>query len=46
MFEKLKETGDKTLNHTGFRIDGYWGIKGNEGENNHGKILMKIRNDL
>lgn len=46
MFEKLKETGDKLLIHTGFRIDDYWGIKGGNGENNHGKILMKIRNDL
>ena len=46
MLEKLKETGDKQLNHTGFRIDDYWGIKNGEGENHHGKILMKIRNDL
>ena len=46
MFEKLKETGDKVLIHTGFRIDDYWGVKSGKGENNHGKILMKIRNDL
>lgn len=46
MFEKLKETGDKLLIHTGFRIDDYWGVKSGKGENNHGKILMKIRNDL
>jgi ribA/ribD-fused uncharacterized protein len=43
MLEKLKSTGDKKLIHTGFRIDNYWGIKNGEGENNHGKILMKIR---
>tara|TARA_Y100000389_G_scaffold204449_1_gene257071 strand:- start:1289 stop:2887 length:1599 start_codon:yes stop_codon:yes gene_type:complete len=46
MFEKLKETGDRELIHTGFRIDDYWGVKNDQGENNHGKILMKIRNDI
>ena len=43
MLEKLKSTGNKKLIHTGFRIDDYWGVKNGEGENNHGKILMKIR---
>jgi ribA/ribD-fused uncharacterized protein len=45
--EKLRKTGSKKLLHTGFRIDDYWGIKKNgEGENNHGKILMKIRETI
>lgn len=43
MLEKLKSTGNKKLIHTGFRIDDYWGVKNGVGENNHGKILMKIR---
>jgi ribA/ribD-fused uncharacterized protein len=47
LVEKLRKTGSKKLLHTGFRIDDYWGIKKNgEGENNHGKILMKIRDTL
>ena len=46
MLEKLKKTETKELIHTGFRIDNYWGVKKGEGENYHGKILMKIRNDL
>ena len=47
LVEKLRKTGSKKLLHTGFRIDDYWGIKKNgEGENNHGKILMKIRDTI
>ena len=46
MLEKLKQTGEKELVHTGFRIDDYWGVKKGEGKNYHGKILMKIRNEL
>ena len=47
LVEKLRKTGSKKLLHSGFRIDNYWGIKKNgEGENNHGKILMKIRDTL
>jgi N-glycosidase YbiA len=46
MLQKLKETDDKILTHAGFRIDNFWGVKNDEGENNHGKILMKIREEL
>ena len=46
MLKKLKQTGTKELVHTGFRIDDYWGVKKGEGKNYHGKILMKIRNEL
>jgi len=46
--KKLKETGNKNLIHKGFRIDPFWGVRGDndEGENHHGKILMKIREKL
>jgi N-glycosidase YbiA len=44
--EKLRKTGSKKLLHTGFRIDDYWGKKNGEGENNHGMILMKIRETI
>ena len=44
--EKLIKTGDKQLIHTGFRIDDFWGVKKGEGENHHGKILMKVREEL
>ena len=44
--QKLKETGDKKLIHSGFRIDDFWGVKKDKGENNHGKILMKIREEF
>jgi ribA/ribD-fused uncharacterized protein len=46
MLEKLKETGDKKLIHSGFGIDDYWGIKNGKGENKHGEILMLIREQL
>lgn len=42
--DKLINTGEKLLIHKGFRIDDYWGVKKEDkGENNHGKILMKLR---
>ena len=44
--DKLKETGNKKLIHAGFRIDDYWGVKKTGGENNHGKILMELREEL
>lgn len=44
--DKLIETGNKKLIHTGFRIDDYWGVKKTGGENNHGKILMELREEL
>ena len=45
LLKKLKETGDKELLHTGPRIDTYWGVNSKGGNNHHGKILMKIRDE-
>ena len=42
--DKLIETGDKKLIHTG--NDNYWGVHKGEGENYHGKILMELREEL
>ena len=44
--DKLINTGNKKLVHSGFRIDDYWGVKKTGGENNHGKILMELREEL
>ena len=44
--DKLMETGDKRLAHRGFRIDPYWGETKKGGKNNHGKILMKLREEF
>ena len=43
MKKRLIATGDKELIHTGFRIDDFWGVKKDKGENRHGKILMELR---
>ena len=43
---KLIETGDKLLLHKGFRIDTFWGVNKNGGDNHHGKILMKLREEF
>ena len=44
--KKLKETGENELIHTGPRIDKFWGVTKDGGENNHGKILMEIRKEF
>lgn len=45
--DKLINTEEKLLIHKGFRIDDYWGVKKEDkGENNHGKILMKLREEF
>jgi ribA/ribD-fused uncharacterized protein len=41
---KLLETGNKYLEETNSWHDVYWGVCGGTGENNLGKILMKVRN--
>ena len=47
LIDKLIETGEKLLIHKGFGIDDYWGVRGDDkGENNHGKILMKLREEF
>ena len=44
---ELIESGEKLLVHKGFRIDGFWGVnKKDEGNNNHGNILMKLREEF
>ena len=43
MKQKLIDTKDSELLHTGPRIDPFWGTTKNGGENHHGKILMKLR---
>lgn len=40
---KLLETGDKYLEETNHWGDTYWGVCDGMGENNLGKILMKVR---
>lgn len=45
--EKLIQTGNAKLIHYGPRIDEFWGQKKNgSGENHHGKILMKLREEF
>lgn len=46
MIDKLVKTKGIKLIHKGFRIDNYWGIDKNGGENNHGKILMELRDEF
>ena len=46
LLQKLKETGESKLLHSGPLIDNFWGINKKGGENHHGKILMKIRKEL
>lgn len=44
---KLIKTDNKLLVHKGFRIDTFWGVnKNDEGKNNHGNILMKLREEF
>ena len=45
LMNKLVSTGNKELLHTGPRIDDYWGVNKNGGENHHGEILMEIRKE-
>lgn len=44
--DKLLATGDKYLEETNWWGDRYWGVFMGQGENNLGKILMKIRENL
>ena len=47
LIDKLIETDNKLLVHKGFRIDTFWGVdKKDEGKNNHGNILMKLREEF
>lgn len=42
----LYGTGDKYLEETNWWNDAYWGVCNGKGENNLGKILMKIRSSF
>ena len=44
---KLKETGDQHIQEGNRWNDTFWGVSlvSGEGENNLGKIIMKIRNE-
>lgn len=44
--ERLKNTGDAYLEETNWWGDKFWGVCDGIGENNLGKILMKIRSEL
>ena len=47
LIDKLIETDNKLLVHKGFGIDAFWGVnKNDEGKNNHGNILMKLREEF
>ncbi len=41
--EKLIATGDAMLTYNNECGDKYWGVFNGEGENNLGKVLMKVR---
>lgn len=42
----LMRTGDKYLEETNYWNDTFWGVCGGKGENQLGKLLMKIRAEL
>lgn len=41
--DKLLSTGDKYLEETNYWGDTFWGVSKNKGNNNLGKLLMKVR---
>ena len=44
---KLIQTGDNELVFKGLSVDAFWGLdKTGEGENNHGILLMKLRDEF
>ncbi len=44
--EKLIATGDAELTYNNECGDRYWGVFNGEGENNLGKVLMRVRTKL
>lgn len=44
--QRLKETGEAYLEETNYWGDTFWGVCDGIGENNLGKILMKIRSEM
>src|SRR6266403_951654 len=43
---KLLQTGDKYLEETNYWKDVFWGVYDRKGENNLGKILMRVREEI
>lgn len=44
--ERLVETLPAPLHHTGYKVGTFWGMQKGKGENQHGKILMALRDKL
>lgn len=44
--ERLVKTLPAPLHHTGYKVGTFWGMQKGKGENQHGKILMALRNKL
>lgn len=44
--EKLVKTLPAPLHHTGYKVGTFWGMQKGKGENQHGKILMALRDTL
>ena len=44
--QRLKDTGDEELIDENTRGDTFWGVCKGEGQNMHGKLLMKVRAEL
>ena len=42
----LLDTGDKFIEETNWWKDQFWGVYNGVGENNLGKILMRIREEI
>jgi predicted NAD-dependent protein-ADP-ribosyltransferase YbiA (DUF1768 family) len=47
LYQKLKETGDRYLEETNWWDDRFWGVdEEGVGENNLGKVLMRVREEI
>ena len=44
--DKLVKTLPAPLHHTGYKVGTFWGMQKGKGENQHGKILMALRDTL
>lgn len=44
--ERLVKTLPAPLHHTGYKVGTFWGMQKGKGENQHGKILMALRDKL
>tara|TARA_B100000902_G_scaffold396293_1_gene456934 strand:+ start:2169 stop:3506 length:1338 start_codon:yes stop_codon:yes gene_type:complete len=46
IIDKLINTGDKKLIYIGENKNDFWGVINNEGQNYHGKLMMKLRDEF